>query len=499
MTRHIARADSPNPNRSAPEAPTPLVSDAVAFLVAALVYLFARGGLVPPDASGAVLVGALTGVLASFSASSAVRAGVASGLAVLLGAVVAPVFGLAILPWAIVAALVAGVAALATRLTVDTGRVRPALVLALVVALVIASFWLSTVTLARDQHLASGPTLFEFLDAPPAPGSKQPDQMFYNAVLFKMRAGEDYYPAYRQAFHENGLWGADPPTIISVREPLLPDLLVKLPGGMRGPIWGLTLLASVAIVAAIALPRNLADPSVRCVSVVAVAAYLLAFTTTPLVIGFEAWGACLGVLSAALFAISMERTAADSRRHWLLIVAAALAVLAVAVREIMIFLPVAGLAAAFFAEKNRRRFDVSVWGAALAGSLAVWGLHALAARGIITPSDVLRKQAAVFGGFGNVVAAIKYAAFYITTYRPLLVVLALLGIAGAFLQRERQYRVFMVICLLLPLVTFFFAWNSAIDAPTGAQVNYWGVVMGPLLFAMIPAVLGAIPGVGRKT
>ena len=126
-------------------------------------------------------------------------------------------------------------------------------------------------------------------------------------------------------------------------------------------------------------------------------------------------------------------------------------------------------------------------------ALGAWGLHAAAAGAIITPSHI-PGFGMVFGGVGSVVAAIKYAAFYVTTYRPLLVLLALLGVAGAYLQRERQYRVFMLVCLLLPLLTFFLVWNRAIDEPTGAQVNYWGVVVGPLLFAMIPAALGLIPG-----
>jgi hypothetical protein len=81
----------------------------------------------------------------------------------------------------------------------------------------------------------------------------------------------------------------------------------------------------------------------------------------------------------------------------------------------------------------------------------------------------------------------------VTTYRPLLALLTLLGVLGAFMQKEPQYRAFMLGCVLLPLLTFFFAWNEAIDNSTGAQVNYWGIVMGPLLFAMIPAALGAIP------
>ena len=206
--------------------------------VAALVYLFARGGLVSPGATAALQVGLLAGVLSSFSATSALRAGVASGLTVLLAGLVAPVFGLALLPWTFVAALAAGLAALLTRWLVDGGHLRPALVLAIVVALVLGNFWLSTATLARDQAVVKNQTLFAFLDAPPTPNSKMNDQMFHNAVLFKMRDGQAFYAAYRQAFHENALWAADPPTVISVREPLLPNVLGETPRRFALPDMG---------------------------------------------------------------------------------------------------------------------------------------------------------------------------------------------------------------------------------------------------------------------
>jgi len=466
--------------------------DVLAACAAGLVYLFARGGLIAPGPGAAVLIGVLAGIAAALAASSAVRSALAAGVVVLVGGLVAPIFAMAMLPAAVVGGAVAASTAFCVRWIVDAGVLRASLVVAIGVVLVLGSFWFSTAVLARDQAVVDGQTMYQFLTTVPKADVEQPDQYFYNAVLFKMRNGETFYSAYREAFHENALWKADPPTIIAVREPLLPVMLAALPGDGRAPIWAMAALASAAIVASFWLPRNLMPPALRLTSVVGVAAYTLAFTTTPLAIGFEPWGACLGVLSAALFSASMSTRLAENRRRMLVASAVVLAILAVSVREIMIFLPVAGLIGSFFAEKERRRFDVLAWALALLGCVAVWGIHAYLARSIVTPSDVMG-AAWVFGGVDNVIAAVKYAAFYVTTYRPLLALLTLLGVLGAFMQKERQYRVFMLGCVLLPLLTFFFAWNEAIDNSTGAQVNYWGIVMGPLLFAMIPAALGVIP------
>ena len=109
----------------------------------------------------------------------------------------------------------------------------------------------------------------------------------------------------------------------------------------------------------------------------------------------------------------------------------------------------------------------------------------------MTPSGGLEKWLGR-GSIGNIALGIANGARYISAFQWLLVLLAVLGIVGAALQSEPQYRVFLLLCLVPPLLFFLIAWNGAIDQATGKNVNYWGSIVSPLLFALAPAALGPL-------
>jgi hypothetical protein len=157
----------------------------------------------------------------------------------------------------------------------------------------------------------------------------------------------------------------------------------------------------------------------------------------------------------------------------------------------MVFVPVAGIAAAALAAKGRRAFDLSAWGAALVTCAAVLGTHAYLARQIVTPTQGLDKWLGL-GSLENVALGIANGARYISAEQWLLVTLGLLGVAGAATLRHRQYRVLAVIATASPLLFFLAAWNKAIDVATGKPVNYWGSIVTPLLFALAPSALALL-------
>jgi hypothetical protein len=468
-------------------------ADIGAVVVALLAYAFVHGGLFYEAFLPAVQIGLIVGVITALVASSASRSALAAGIGVALGALVeAPLHASGgALVLAATAIAVAALTAFAIRFAADKGQVRAPLVLLLGVLLIVGNLWLTTATMDANQVVANGQTMFQFMTTRPATGVVQADQQYYLAVIDHMKDGLPYYQAVKVAYHENALWGFDPPNVLAVRQPLLLWTLAKLPGDGRSPIWAMALIASVAGVLAMAISRDVEQRTVRLIALAAVAAYFVNFTTLPFVLGFEPWGGAFAVICAGLFALSLGDGVSPRRHYGYMAAAALVAVAAVAIRELMLFLPAAGLLAAFFSESRFRRFDIGAWIASIAGCAAVLGAHVILAGAIVTPRTGLEKWLGR-GGVGNVVMGIVNGARYISASQWVLVALAIVGIVGAFVQRDTQLRVFLLVSIALPLAFFLVAWNGAIDQATGKEVNYWGSVISPLLFALVPAALGPL-------
>ncbi len=491
----------------APASRVPWV-DLGAFAAALLAYATCHGGLFFAGYAPAVQAGIVVGLVASLAATRPWRAAAVAAAAGVLGPLVelpvveksytGSVFGGGSLPVTIVAvALMGAVVAFGVAWLTGHGLLRPGAVVALGAVLLIANLWLTTSVLLPGRQVVDGRTLAEFLTNPPQPGTRQSDQAYYVAVATYMkRDGLSYYQAVRRAYNENAVWGYNPPNLLAVREPLL-FYVWTLFADLRGAVWAMAALASAAGALALAIPRGLARPTVRLIATGGVVSYMLYFTTLPYVLGFEPWGGALAVVCAGLFALAVGFTAPSdpqrTRRRLLMAAAALVAFIAVAARELMLFLPAAGILAAFFSPRSERRFDLSVWIGALAASVTSWAIHAFAAQSIITPRSGLEKWA-FRGNLETLVLGITHGSQQLTVQGWLMVALAILGVIGAVVQADRQYRVFALVALGLPLAFFVFAWNGAIDITSGDKVNYWGSIVNPLLLAFVPAALLLLPG-----
>jgi hypothetical protein len=169
-------------------------------------------------------------------------------------------------------------------------------------------------------------------------------------------------------------------------------------------------------------------------------------------------------------------------------------VLAVAIRELMLFLPVAGLVAAALLPAERRRDALIVWGTALVASVAVLGAHAAAADRIVTATRDAAAWLSMRGGVANIVAGLRHATRFMSASEMIVLVVSACGVVGAFLQKERAYRAFLLVSIALPFTLFLMSWNGAVDELTQKPVNYWGAIVAPLVFALVPGVLGAFEG-----
>lgn len=450
------------------------------------------GGLFDIAVAGLLVAGVAGGVAAAYVAGSPARAAAAAGVGGALAALAASGGSPA---EAVVVGAIAAAAAFGARFVDERGLLRRGVVVALMAAAIVGGLWTTMVALAPNQVVYKGQTLFEFLVTPVEKGIVLPDQVFYNSIQFKLRDGMPYYDALREAYHENAAWGADPPSTLAVREPLLSVALAALPGDKRAPVFALAALGSLAAVAALFVARNVREPAARLAGPAAVAAYYVYFVTMPFVLAHEPWSGAVGLISVALFSASFG--ADGARRARLVAAAAAVAVLAVAIREIMVFIVLAGIAAALFADADRRRTDLVAWSAALAACVAVLGVHTWRASRIVTPARGLEAWLAG-GGVDNVVAAVRHGSTFVSPALAGVLVLAACGVAGAVLQRERAYRVFLLACIALPLAAFLFTWNGAIDTATGKPVNYWGAAIDPIVFALVPGAIAAFGMTGTR-
>lgn len=474
--------------------------DVEAFFASLIVGLLLLGGLVPVGVPALVVAAFAVAAASAYLARSAAAAAGIAAASGLLATLLAAAFATAEVAYQplgpaslLVTAVLGAIFAYDLRLAADKRILRESMAVALVVIVIIGSHWVATANLDRSQVVFEGKTMWQFLNERPQPHVRQVDQVYYNAIRFKLRDGTPYYQAVREAYHENTIWAADPPSVLSVREPLLPVTLAALPGDGRSVVWLMALVATAASVSALFVARNVSRLSARLAATAGVAAYFLYFTTMPFVFGFEAWGGALAVVVAACVgaAIASEDARRATRLH---AIAAGIAVLAVAIRELMLFLPVAGLVAAALLPAERRRDALIVWASALVASAAVLGGHAAAASRIVTATRDASAWLSMRGGVANVVAGLRHATRFMSASETIVLIISACGIAGAFLQKERAYRAFLLISIALPFTLFLMSWNGAVDELTGKPVNYWGAIIAPLILALAPGVFGVLEG-----
>lgn len=472
---------------AAPWWPSCLRRDAGVVATALLTYAAVQGGLfyVAPHAQAAVLVGLVAG-LASPSRS---RSAVCGFIAFAMGAMLLP--GAPWSPSGPAVALLGGLgAALVAALSRAVLSARPGwrrTALGLAVMLVIVNMWSTTLVVDGASQSAPGGVL-----VPPLPAVlngalpahlQSTDDALFHAVRQRVLGGTPYYLAYARTFEEQNPFGI--PWVFGFRMPTLFRLFALVPSPTASVVV-LLLLATAAIASVLFLHRD----SQRLPFVVpacgALAAYALAFTTSTAILYPEPWAAFFGLISLGAFAVS---SAARGRAASVaMLVSAACALFGALLREPMAIMLAAGLAAAAGAAAGRRT-RLAVWGGASLLFALAYATHLLAVRPFVSYSW----KHATFGGLSHVVAAFEYGTMLLGygTWLPLL--LAVLGIAGAFALTDVRVRIFATATVCLFLAVFFLVSNDGRTAGGGTW-NYWGAMLDPLLYALVPAALSSVAG-----
>lgn len=461
-------------------------------LAVALTYLTLASGVALAGLLGALQVGALAGVAGGLVAPSWRVAILAAAAGLLVGVAVSPPWFNQGQPITIVVMFLVGVSVAAgVQAVVSSGQLRASVIVAFALALLVAGVWLVATSIAQVPHQRDqGRTVLQELARRPVAGQRWDDSEFYRAVVWKMREGTPFLEAFRAAYRENSRWRSDPTSVLGVRPALMFEFWKALPGWPQDALWSLVALGSVAMMAAPIVVSRSVSPGLGIAGAGGLAAYLLGYALIPsLLFLSEIWTGVLAVLVLAAYRMSQEN---GDGRAWMAS-AAAVALLAALTRELMVFLLIAGIAAAWFGPAERRRFDLAVWAAAFVVFCGVWGAHLLAARSIVTAVAGTGFVWFAHGGLGNLVSGMVSSTWSVgNSWVP--VVLALLGLVGAFAQADRQFRVFALAALVMPLIGFVFVGTDAVLGATGVAYNYWGAIVMPSLFVLAPASLALVPG-----
>jgi hypothetical protein len=360
-----------------------------------------------------------------------------------------------------------------------------------VIGLIVANMWATTLYVNAPRPSGDA-TPAAAVAASPKLGVDWNDTGFYRRVLSRMRSGEGFYVAYRAAFNENLRWAMDPPSVFSYRLPTAFWFWRYLPGGPIAPFAAWLVLSTAVIAAVTRLTRHRVRLAVALPAAAAIASYLITFGTSVQVLLTEAWAASLGVLAVAAVVESY------SSRHWRrwTLAAVSLALLACLTRELMVFLPVAGVAAALLVRDERGRFRAMAWGACLAAFASAYIAHIAAIGGAV--SGVKAALAFSSGGLRFFADAFSWATEIIGGGAPVIVAFAVMAATGIWLTPDRGEKWFLALAAALPLTTFLLVGNDARDLTTGQTLNYWGTVVIPVLIALSPWGFAMIPGLAKR-
>ena len=462
----------------------------LALAAAALTAFSCAGGLLMVGES--VQIGLITGAVAGLLAQSSVEAGIVAGVSALAAMAVEH---RALQPMLASTAVVAVVEILASvvvavwivRTALARGRAARTAITLVVIALLVANMWATAlISNGRPLEVAGGShiaPLWQQLtgdDGHFAAFDQNGDSAWYYRVYTRMHAGAGYYPSFAYALTHDPNWA--PTFVTQFKMPTLFWMWALLPSG-QAIVIAFLILASIGVFLVLPISSGVDVPLVV-PACAALASYFVFFATTPLVLSIEVWGVVFALASLAAAVMSYRAN------RWMLFAVAtvALAAIAMLVRETLVFALVGGVLSAFVAREHRV-FRAISW---IVGAIAVAAAYAFHVA-VTAKYEVPGPTQFAHGGIANVISAVTYATD-MGGPRPVVYVLALLGLVGATALANPSLRVYALALTAMPLLAFFFLANQTTTDIGGLPINVWGVGVVPLIYALVPVGLSWLTG-----
>jgi len=465
-----------------------------------LTFLCTAGGLfvVLPAVQSGVVAGIAVGLVARRVESAAVVGGIVG----IVGSLAGPAnawFAVDTSGGRFASALLAGgtcalVATLA-RWSVRRWPRSAAPLLAAAVLVLVGNLWYATYS-ANSEPLfdpvtqTEMPSFDEQLQGSIPPALAQSDDAWFYRVYERVGQGDAYYPAFARALEDNPRWA--PASVMDFRMPTL-FWMARVLGEPGRAVAAFLVLASLSVLCAVPLSASFVRAPLALPGCAALAAYFVYFPIQLTLFSPEAWAVTFGIGALTAGALSVR----SARWRLWTVAAVSSAVVAVLIREMLVFLAIAGVASAFAAARDQRRFRLIGWLAGSGALAAAYVAHYLAARPYLRHVEGFERTGK--GSLAFMIAAFDYATDFLGQGGRLPAVLAALGVMGALLVPDAGQRLFVLLSTLAPLASFLVLGNRAWYETTGAAINYWGATVTPLLYALVPTALLVIPGAAAGT
>jgi len=441
--------------------------DTVCVLAATLAFLAfpTIAGVRSAFLVAAVFRGLWCGLVAGLALprSSWRRAGVIAAVSATLGAV-AVRFGLgSIAVWhmAVAVAIAVAVAALASLMAA-----RKLTTVAVVIALAAVLLGLGWRVGVLPGPFAQPTKVFLAGVAKEPTGAFHFDGQSILKTIFLVKRGVPYYTAFGQSVAENPGYGTSPKQVFNYREPWPARFVALLPGNPGLDAWGTFFaLVAAATIGAYLLTSQFVSPGAALLGPMLLVAYFSFPAMTkwfPLV---ELWGGALAVLAVVAF----------TRERWW--AAAILVAIAVAVRELMVYLIPAGLVAWALYPKRKAARGAAI--ALVVLPVAVLAYHVVSALAVVGPTPSGSLSTWMHGGVESLVTALRFCSNYMPWGKLTSLGAPVLALLGAVLVPRAWRKALLVSVIGVPTVALALF-------SSGASGYYWGGIFQPVALAMVP-------------
>ena len=418
----------------------------------------------------------LVGGLA-LSSASRVRVGIATAAGAVLGGIVVRLATRSIAVWVLVASLVLAVV---VALAVQELSRRIGTRWAASVALVLVAVGLSwQIGLLPGPFAAPQRQFLVGVSQEPVAEHYDFDGKLFLKTMFLVKTGVPYYSAFQRAYVQDSRLTSTPPLKFNYREPWPARFVALLPGNPGIDAW-LVFLALVAAsgVGAYVLASKFVTSGVALLGSMLLASYFafpLATKWFPLI---EFWAGALAVWVIA---------ALVRERWWL---AAAFLTVAVAMRELMIYLiPVMAIGWLLYPQRRK------VWlpmAAAIVLPALVLGYHFAVAPGAWGLGAGGGASAWLKGGLKALVAAMRFSDKYIVLGKLMMPALPILALVGAVQASGWWRKALLVSAVVIPTIALAMLGN-------GVYGYYWGAIVQPIELSMVPLLfIVLLPAVAAK-
>ena len=399
-----------------------------------------------------------------------------------LCALLAAACALVIVPFGVyLAAPVAAAVAWVTRAVIEKrGPWALQRVVLAAMAFVIVSGTAAGMTLARAPGSGEVPSesLAEWLAVRPSHLGNS-DTQFFLLVYHNQNGGTPFYDAWRSAVVEYRAGRRDDPQgAVNVREPLAFWVWAALPTSPTGTFTGgLLLLGAMASISAFAAGRCLGHQVLALAAAASVMAYFTFIAASPSVLQVEPWAGAFVLMSLCAWLLHSAR-----ERDWAWALASvALALVAVLVRELAVFVLLAGLATSLLVKRERELRTWIPWSVALGIFAAMYWLHIRAVGGgVFSPS-----MGAAHWFSGSIVPRVWSTWTNLDFFIPPTIdafLFTVVGIVTAFVIPHRSARTFAILGVVVPMTLMAFI--GTVSVP-GVPLGSWGALLKPSIWAML--------------